>query len=99
MLAEAGENLNTIFDRGGFRHGRYVPRGEASAGRGALFYGNLARWRARYEKHPRAKIVICADYDRETYGNRGVRDATEAATAVKGDPRDPAGKYASYNKT
>jgi putative DNA primase/helicase len=35
-------------------------------------------------KHPRAKIVICADNDVETPGNPGVTAATRAAKAIRG---------------
>jgi putative DNA primase/helicase len=41
---------------------------------------NVARaWR---EKHPKLRIVICADDDTETAGNPGVTKATEAARAA-----------------
>lgn len=99
MLAEAGENLSTILIVEGFATGATCREARQAPVAAALFDGNLAAVaRAIRKKYPRAKIVICADDDRETDGNPGVRDATEAATAVKGILAIPRKKNAPDKK-
>lgn len=69
----------------GFATGASVRAATGHAVAVAFHAGNLAAVaRAIREKHPRARIVVCADDDRDTPGNPGLTHARQAALAVGG---------------
>jgi putative DNA primase/helicase len=79
------EGLDTVCVAEGFATGASIH--EATGHRVAVAFhaGNLAAVaQAIRDRHPQAGIVVCADDDRDTTGNPGVKLARQAALAVGG---------------